>query len=104
MIETGKTANHSVEDYVLTRYAYLLIAQNSGPRKQEIIKDQMKQLAYEICEAIEIRIDIHTLMVSSFPVPDCSIKLNNLQQGRTVSRRYRNRRICEFLANIFLWV
>ena len=36
MIETGKTASRSVEDYMLTRYACLLIAQNGDPRKQEI--------------------------------------------------------------------
>ena len=36
MIETGKTAQRPVEDYMLSRYACLLIAQNGDPRKPEI--------------------------------------------------------------------
>lgn len=58
--------------------------------------------SYEIREPIEIRIDDHELMVLSFPGPDRSIKLDDLQQGRAVSRRYRNRRIGEFLKELDL--
>lgn len=36
MIQTGKGARRSVKDYMLTRYACYLIAQNGDPKKQEI--------------------------------------------------------------------
>ncbi|MBE5944345.1 MAG: DNA damage-inducible protein D [Lachnospiraceae bacterium] len=36
MIETGKGAHRSVKDYMLTRYACYLIAQNGDPKKEEI--------------------------------------------------------------------
>ncbi len=36
MIETGKGAHRSVKDYILTRYACYLIAQNGDPKKEEI--------------------------------------------------------------------
>lgn len=53
-------------------------------------------------EPIEVRIDAHELMVLSFPGPDRSIKLDDLKQGKGVSRRYRNRRIGEFLKELDL--
>lgn len=36
MIETGKGAHRPVRDYMLTRYACYLIAQNGDPKKEEI--------------------------------------------------------------------
>ena len=36
MISTGKGAQRSVKDYMLTRYACYLIAQNGDPKKEEI--------------------------------------------------------------------
>lgn len=48
------------------------------------------------------RIDNRELVVLSFPGPDRSIRLADLQAGRAVSRRYRNRRIGEFLKELDL--
>lgn len=36
MIKTAKTAKRDIKDYMLTRYACYLIAQNGDPRKEEI--------------------------------------------------------------------
>lgn len=36
MITTGKTAQREIKDYMLTRYACYLVAQNGDPKKQEI--------------------------------------------------------------------
>ncbi|MDQ7728927.1 ATP-binding protein [Halomonas sp. SpR8] len=58
--------------------------------------------SYEIREPIEIRIDGQELVVLSFPGPDRSIRLQDLQAGKAVSRRYRNRRIGEFLKELDL--
>lgn len=62
----------------------------------------MYHRSYEIREPIEIRIDPQELVVLSFPGPDRSIRLVDLQAGKAVSRRYRNRRIGEFLKELDL--
>jgi ATP-dependent DNA helicase RecG len=49
-----------------------------------------------------VRITPQELVVLSFPGPDRSIRLEDLKQGKAVSRRYRNRRIGEFLKELDL--
>ena len=51
---------------------------------------------------MEVRITPEELLVLSFPGADRSIRMEDLQQGRAVSRRYRNRRIGEFLKELDL--
>lgn len=58
--------------------------------------------SYEEREPIEVRISRDELVVLSFPGPDRSIKLADFEAGRAVSRRYRNRRIGEFLKELDL--
>ncbi len=58
--------------------------------------------SYEIREPVEVRITGEDLVVLSFPGPDRSIKMADLRTGRAVSRRYRNRRIGEFLKELDL--
>ncbi len=53
-------------------------------------------------EPIEVRISRDELAVLSFPGPDRSIRLADFEAGRAVSRRYRNRRIGEFLKELDL--
>ena len=53
-------------------------------------------------EPVEVRISAEDLVVLSFPGPDRSIKMEDLRAGRAVSRRYRNRRIGEFLKELDL--
>lgn len=55
---------------------------------------------YEEREPIEVRISNEELVILSFPGPDRSIRLEDFQAGRAVSRRYRNRRIGEFLKEL----
>lgn len=69
---------------------------------EEAVVNAVYHRSYEIREPIEIRIDAHELMVLSFPGPDRSIRLDDLQVRKAVSRRYRNRRIGEFLKELDL--
>ena len=69
---------------------------------EEAVVNAVYHRSYEIREPIEIRIDAKELVVLSFPGPDRSIRLADLQAGKAVSRRYRNRRIGEFLKELDL--
>lgn len=69
---------------------------------EEAIVNSVYHRSYEIREPIEVRITSDELTVVSFPGPDRSIKLADLQQGKAIARRYRNRRIGEFLKELDL--
>ena len=69
---------------------------------EEAVVNAVYHRSYEIREPIEVRITSEELVVLSFPGPDRSIKLKDLQLGKAVSRRYRNRRIGEFLKELDL--
>ena len=69
---------------------------------EESVVNAVYHRSYEIREPVEVRITREDLLVLSFPGPDRSIKLDDLRQGRAVSRRYRNRRIGEFLKELDL--
>ena len=69
---------------------------------EEAVVNAVYHRSYETREPIEIRISPEELIVLSFPGPDRSIKLADLKQGKAVSRRYRNRRIGEFLKELDL--
>ncbi|MCW8127555.1 ATP-binding protein [Microbulbifer halophilus] len=69
---------------------------------EEAVVNAVYHRSYEIREPIEVRITPEELMVLSFPGPDRSIRMDDLQAGRAVSRRYRNRRIGEFLKELDL--
>jgi len=69
---------------------------------EEAVVNAVYHRSYEIREPVEVRIYKEVLMVLSFPGPDRSIRLEDLQQGNAVSRRYRNRRIGEFLKELDL--
>ncbi|MBJ7311584.1 Fic family protein [Rugamonas sp. CCM 8940] len=69
---------------------------------EEAVVNAVYHRSYEEREPIEVRISRDELVVLSFPGPDRSIRLEDLQAGRAVSRRYRNRRIGEFLKELDL--
>jgi ATP-dependent DNA helicase RecG len=69
---------------------------------EEAVVNAVYHRSYAIREPIEVRINGDELMVLSFPGPDRSIRLADLQTGQAVSRRYRNRRIGELLKELHL--
>jgi len=69
---------------------------------EEAVVNAIYHRSYEEREPVEVRITPQELIVLSFPGPDRSISLDDLRQGRAVSRRYRNRRVGEFLKELDL--
>jgi len=69
---------------------------------EEAIVNAVYHRSYEEREPIEVRIDPEALVVLSFPGPDRSVRMEDLRAGKAVSRRYRNRRIGEFLKELDL--
>ena len=67
---------------------------------EEAVVNAVYHRSYEEREPIEVRISHDELAVVSFPGPDRSIRMEDLKAGRAVSRRYRNRRIGEFLKEL----
>jgi len=69
---------------------------------EEAIANAVYHRSYEEREPIEVRITPDEVTVLSFPGPDRSIDMEALRSGRAVARRYRNRRIGEFLKELDL--
>ena len=69
---------------------------------EEALANAIYHRSYEKREPVEVRITPEELTVLSFPGADWSIDMAVLQKGRSVSRRYRNRRIGEFLKELGL--
>lgn len=69
---------------------------------EEALVNAVYHRSYEIREPVEVRISPDEMIILSFPGPDRSIQMDDLRAGRAVSRRYRNRRIGEFLKELEL--
>ena len=69
---------------------------------EEAIVNAVYHRSYEEREPVEVRITPNELSVLSFPGLDRSIGLDQLRTGQAVTRRYRNRRIGEFLKELGL--
>ena len=69
---------------------------------EEAVVNAIYHRSYEEREPVEVRISPEELAVLSFPGPDRSIRMADLRRGKAVSRRYRNRRIGEFLKELDL--
>jgi len=69
---------------------------------EEALVNAVYHRSYEIREPIEVRVTPGELTVLSFPGPDRAIQMKDLRSGRAVNRRYRNRRIGEFLKELGL--
>lgn len=69
---------------------------------EEALVNAVYHRSYEEREPVEVRITSDEVTILSFPGPDISINMEALQAGRSVARRYRNRRIGEFLKELEL--
>ena len=72
------------------------------PAIEEAVVNAVYHRSYEVREPIEVRITPDDLVVLSYPGPDRSIKMEDLRVGKAITRRYRNRRIGEFLKELDL--
>jgi ATP-dependent DNA helicase RecG len=69
---------------------------------EEVLVNAVYHRSYELPEPIEVRINPDCIEVLSYPGPDASIRPAALNTGKVVARRYRNRRIGEFLKELRL--
>ena len=69
---------------------------------EELLVNAVYHRDYEVREPIEVRILPDRITIASYPGPDRSIKIEALAIGNFVARRYRNRRIGEFLKELGL--
>ena len=67
---------------------------------EEAVVNAVYHRGYDVREPIEIRIEHGELFVLSYPGPDRSVRLDQLRAGHARPRRYRNRRIGEFLKEL----
>jgi ATP-dependent DNA helicase RecG len=67
---------------------------------EEAVVNAVYHRGYDVREPIEIRIMHDELVVLSYPGPDRSVRLEQLRIGKAMPRRYRNRRIGEFLKEL----
>ncbi len=69
---------------------------------EELLVNAVFHRSYEIREPIEMRVLPECITITSYPGPDRSISLKDLDSGQFVARRYRNRRIGESLKDLRL--
>ena len=69
---------------------------------EEAVGNAIYHRSYEEREPVEVRITPDEMLILSYPGADRSLQMEDLQRGQAVSRRYRNRRIGEFLKELEL--
>lgn len=69
---------------------------------EEALSNAVYHKGYDSREPIEVRILPDRIEILSHPGADRSISIENLKEFRAVSRRYRNRRVGEFLKELRL--
>lgn len=72
------------------------------PAIEEAVVNAVYHRSYEQQEPVEIRVNPDGIEVVSYPGPDASIRIDALNGEKIVARRYRNRRIGEFLKELDL--
>lgn len=69
---------------------------------EEALSNAVYHRAYDVREPIEVRIERDRIEIVSFPGPDRSVTQEGLKNYRVSNRRYRNRRIGDFLKELHL--
>lgn len=69
---------------------------------EEAVVNAIYHRSYEEREPVEVRVSPQEMIILSYPGPDRSVRLDQLRIGRAIPRRYRNRRIGEFLKELDL--
>ena len=69
---------------------------------EEALSNAVYHKAYDEREPIEVRVEKNMIEIISHPGPDRSVTLEGLRTFKVRSRRYRNRRIGEFLKELHL--
>lgn len=72
------------------------------PALEEAVVNAVYHRSYQEREPIEIRVTPENIKVLSFPGPVRSVKMEDFEEGPVIARRYRNRRIGEFLKELDL--
>ena len=69
---------------------------------EEALSNAVYHRAYDEREPIEVRVENDRIEIVSFPGPDRSVTMEGLKSYRVSNRRYRNRRIGDFLKELHL--
>lgn len=69
---------------------------------EEALANAVYHKAYDEREPIEVRVNRDMIEIISHPGPDRSVTIQGLKEYKVYSRRYRNRRIGEFLKDLHL--
>jgi ATP-dependent DNA helicase RecG len=69
---------------------------------EEALVNTIYHRSYEQREPVEVRVNPDGIEIISYPGPDPSIKIESLNREKIIARRYRNRRIGEFLKELKL--
>jgi ATP-dependent DNA helicase RecG len=69
---------------------------------EEALANAVYHRGYDVREPIEVQVTPTEMTITSYPGPDISIRVDDLNRGGVVARRYRNRRIGEFLKELRL--
>lgn len=69
---------------------------------EEALSNAVYHRAHDEREPIEVRIESDRIEIVSFPGPDRSVTIEGLKSYRVSNRRYRNRRIGDFLKELNL--
>jgi ATP-dependent DNA helicase RecG len=72
------------------------------PAVEEAVVNAVYHRSYEQREPVEVRVNPDGIEIVSYPGPDASIRIEALNSDKIVARRYRNRRIGEFLKELEL--